>query len=126
MIYSDFSFRVLNCCITIDCYNYCENNGYCDDSSTPPSCTCMPGWTGVRCEKLVTTKTTATIATPTTPSLPCVAAGPTYCNSGTCIIVNNRVQCQCPPTQTGNRCETPTTATPSGMWLKFYMQLFSL
>lgn len=99
---------------TIECYDYCLNNGLCElDSNDEPKCTCTPEWTGVRCTKLVTTTTAATTPTTTTESVLCTRLGPTYCNAGTCTLVGGSPQCLCPPTFAGNRCEL--IVAPIGM-----------
>lgn len=98
-----------------ECFNYCLNGGTCAlDNSNKPSCDCATGWTGARCQRLGPTTTTATI--PTTPSIICAQLDSDYCNTGFCVVVNNRARCQCPPTFSGDRCEIPVgTTTPAGI-----------
>ncbi|CAF3347944.1 unnamed protein product [Rotaria socialis] len=96
-----------------DCFDYCLNNGICKLESNTPKCVCSLPWTGNRCQKLEATTTVATQSTPSTTNIPCTYVPPGYCNSGTCIAVNNQARCQCPPEFLGLQCEIPRGATPS-------------
>jgi hypothetical protein len=102
-----------------ECYGYCMNGRPCTSSpdGSNPTCDCGSEWTGRRCQKRVIATTVATVPPITPPSSACIRSGPNFCNSGTCVEINNQAQCKCPPTQTGTRCEISTevtqTTTPS-------------
>ncbi|CAF2020319.1 unnamed protein product [Rotaria magnacalcarata] len=96
-----------------ECFDYCLNNGICKLESGGPECTCSPTWTGTRCQKLQATTTVTTQSTPSTTNIPCTYVPSGYCNSGTCIAVNNQARCECPPEFFGNQCEIPRGATSS-------------
>ncbi len=107
----------MNLSITIECDGYCLNGRTCTSAAngSNPICDCGQQWTGAHCEQLVTTTTAATVPTTTPISLICTHLDSTYCNSGTCVEVNNRAQCQCPPTYTGTRCEILAGVTQPSM-----------
>ena len=97
--------------MNIDCNNFCYNHGICEINDGQFRCTCMPGWTGNRCGIPVTTTTVSTSSTSTIPNMLCNYLGAGYCNSGTCVVINGGIQCQCPPNYTGSRCESPVIPT---------------
>jgi hypothetical protein len=109
----------------IECDDYCKNGGTCvatGPDGTVPECTCTPEWDdGNRCinpptpTTAVPGATTTIIITTTTPPLVCTFLKPGYCNSGTCVEVNNRATCKCPPTYSGERCEIQSGASSSCM-----------
>ncbi len=88
--------------------------------SGQPVCTdCGDKYTGSRCQSV---KTTTTAEPPsTTTDLICTYLPNGYCNKGTCAVGQNaQVYCQCPPTYTGDRCQT---ASGSRMTLFFFYSL---
>ncbi|CAF1532151.1 unnamed protein product [Adineta ricciae] len=100
------------------CFNYCYNSGVCtvegDGLSKEPKCDCKgTGYEGSRCQQQETTTappttTTTTITTTTgstTTDIICSYLPDGYCNSGSCVVENNRARCQCPSTHTGDQCE---------------------
>jgi hypothetical protein len=91
------------------CYEYCFNNGLCEvQTDGTPKCTdCGDNYDGTRCQSV---KTTTTNAPPsTTTDLICTYLPAGYCNKGTCAVGRNaQVYCICPPTYTGNQCQTAT------------------
>jgi hypothetical protein len=102
-----------NCEELSECFEYCLNNGICRLENNAPKCDCSPAWTGNRCQKLQTTTTVSTPIPSSTTNTPCTFVPQGYCNSGTCIAVNNQARCACPPEFTGNQCEIPGGATVS-------------
>uniref|UniRef100_A0A674AIC4 Sushi, von Willebrand factor type A, EGF and pentraxin domain-containing protein 1 n=1 Tax=Salmo trutta TaxID=8032 RepID=A0A674AIC4_SALTR len=68
----------------------CLNGGVCDDLEGGYSCTCLPGYSGDRCEVNVDECNSAN---------PCI-------NGATCVDGPGSYTCRCPPGFNGTRCET--------------------
>uniref|UniRef100_A0A8C8CTH4 Sushi, von Willebrand factor type A, EGF and pentraxin domain-containing protein 1 n=1 Tax=Oncorhynchus tshawytscha TaxID=74940 RepID=A0A8C8CTH4_ONCTS len=68
----------------------CLNGGVCDDLMGGYSCTCLPGYSGYRCEVNVNECNSANL---------CI-------NGATCIDGPGSYTCRCPPGFNGSRCET--------------------
>ncbi|CAF1093691.1 unnamed protein product [Rotaria sordida] len=105
------------------CYNYCFNDGICTIESDEPECKCGEDFDGLRCNIRKTTTlgpttttttgpTTTTTTGTTTTDVICSFLPENYCNSGFCVVSNGRALCQCPPSHTGDQCQTPTGWSP--------------
>uniref|UniRef100_A0A8C7PS29 Sushi, von Willebrand factor type A, EGF and pentraxin domain-containing protein 1 n=1 Tax=Oncorhynchus mykiss TaxID=8022 RepID=A0A8C7PS29_ONCMY len=68
----------------------CLNGGVCDDLMGGYSCTCLPGYSGYRCEVNVNECNSANL---------CI-------NGATCVDGPGSYTCRCPPGFNGSRCET--------------------
>ena len=72
----------------------CRNNGSCTPTGLHSySCSCLPGFAGVDCEKTV-------------PMSPCGSENDYCMNGGSCYMVaRDAYECWCPVMYTGKRCE---------------------
>ncbi|CAF3504982.1 unnamed protein product [Rotaria sp. Silwood1] len=85
-----------NMCISTP--NICRNGGTCQSvGSNEFSCKCMPGYTGVNCETVITVNL-------------CLQANLACLNGGVCTLAGNTYRCSCPTGFTGQYCETAVTA----------------
>lgn len=75
----------------------CQHGGHCSLAENTIVCACPAGYTGRRCEMLVTPD-------------PCMSLS--CMNGGTCGIRNDLIECVCPTGYTGPRCETPVLPDP--------------
>ncbi|UJR29552.1 hypothetical protein I4U23_010769 [Adineta vaga] len=104
------------------CYNYCFNGKICsttgDGKDKKPTCDCGGDFEGDRCQVKITTTvgpttTTATTTVSTTTDVICTFLPDGYCNTGSCVVINNLAVCQCPPTHSGDQCQNAIGGTPA-------------
>ncbi|CAF5203580.1 unnamed protein product, partial [Rotaria magnacalcarata] len=73
--------------------NQCVNGGTCYFNGFENACSCLPAYTGKKCETYEYEGSAC-------------SANPNYCkNGGTCKINNNALMCLCPPPYIGATCQ---------------------
>jgi hypothetical protein len=91
------------------CNTNCNHRGYCDLSSSPPSCLCFPGFGGLECELLAPTDATAIVgAAAGSPKVAVQGAGAAAATSKTGAKASPTATAA---TGTGAKASTPATAS---------------